>query len=73
MKNLFAAFTAEVYSRLATQIVSGLVAISTWLIALSRWSTELRGFFEHHSSEASVCTAFAAIFFGLVCEHTLDQ
>jgi hypothetical protein len=68
MTNLFGAFTAEVYRTLATQIIPGLVAISTWLIVLCRWSIDFRGFIEHHSSEASVCIALAAIFFGQVCE-----
>jgi hypothetical protein len=68
MPNLFAAFTAEVYRILATQVVPGAIAISTWLIVLANWSADFRDFIEHHSPESSVCIALVSIFAGLVCE-----
>jgi hypothetical protein len=60
--------TPDVYRTIATQILPGLVASSTWIIGLHDHSEGARKFFTARPTEATACVFLAAVFWGFVCE-----
>jgi len=56
------------YRSIVSQVLPGLVAASTWIIALHDHSPGVRNFLDQSTPVATGSLALAAIFWGLVCE-----
>lgn len=68
MPSFFSAFTSEVFRPLATLLIPGAIAVSTWLIALMWHFVALRQLASNNQTETSLIMFLAMTFAGLVLE-----
>jgi hypothetical protein len=68
MPSFFSAFTSEVFRPLATLLIPGAIAVSTWLIAMMWHFVSLRQLASDNHAETSLVVFLAMTFAGLVLE-----
>jgi hypothetical protein len=68
MKEIFSAFGSEVFRPLATIVIPGAMALSTWFIVLLQRFPLIRRLVEANHTETSLILAFASIASGLLVE-----
>ncbi len=68
MKEIFSAFGSEVFRPLATIVIPGAMAISTWFIVLLRRFPSFRTLVDRNHTETSLLLALTSIAVGLLVE-----
>jgi hypothetical protein len=68
MPSFFSAFTSEVFRPLATLLIPGAIAVSTWLIAMVWHFASLRQLASNNHTETSFVIFLVMTFAGLVLE-----
>src|SRR4051794_24499276 len=68
MKDVFAAFGSEVFRPLITLMLPGLIALSSWCVALFQWFQPFSDLAARNHAEAGIIIALAGLFAGLVIE-----
>jgi len=68
MKEIFSAFGSEVFRPLATIVIPGAMAISTWFIVVLQRFPSIRGLAGANRTETSLILALASIAVGLLVE-----
>jgi hypothetical protein len=68
MKEIFSAFGSEVFRPLATIVIPGAMAISTWFVMLLQRFTTVRNLAEANHTETALLLALASIAAGLLVE-----
>jgi hypothetical protein len=68
MPNFFSAFTSEVFRPIATLLIPGAIAISTWFVGLLWQFKDLRDLVHNNHAEGGLVLVLAMTFFGLVLE-----
>lgn len=68
MKELFAAFNTDFFRALATLIIPGAIAVSTWTVQLVLTFKPLRNLVEQNHAETAFVVLVAVVFIGLVIE-----
>jgi hypothetical protein len=68
MKDVFAAFGSEVFRPLITLLLPGLIALSSWSVALFQWYPPFWTIAAANHAETGILVALAALFVGLVIE-----
>lgn len=68
MKEIFSAFGSEVFRPLATIVIPGAMAITTWFIVLLQRFPLVRRLVEANHTETSLILALASIAVGLLVE-----
>src|SRR5580692_12197042 len=68
MPNFFAAFTSDVFRPLATLLIPGAIAVSTWFIALLWECPTLERLASGNRTETGTILFLIMVFAGMVCE-----